>query len=658
MPRNQPQSGRQYYILVASLILMIIAALLPLSPTVAGSAPVATEVSAPGATSATDLGGVSYLFARRDDGGVWVRKTDGLWYSGWSPLGGVTDAPPAAAGSGEFINVFARGTDGALWVNRTTDGRTYEGWRALGDRLASAPAAVGSRGRVHVFTRDDQGMIWTRTSNDGRSFSAPVSLGGPLAAAPVGVAEGSGLVLHGQGVNGHLYTLAARDGAAGAGWATWRPRGGLAQPIPTLDEALIPPLTLDVGINFISANNWQNYQLPAYGRLRPGLAKFSMFYDGYPTVPAFGTGEIDDAIAAGARTIIFRTAETRIAPDEVERQLHAPLPGDGRSLLDYIRDRGNDGSGVAFWIEVGNEPDLAGVSPLVARYSLLATIRDLGPQYRASHPNFRWMASLPTRNGLRESAVPEYRGLAYLDTLLSDQGDGLGSVGARYDALGVHIYGADTLEQSFPALHAPSDLYDCTGSNGDALCPNTVLDRTLSRTDRPIFITEAGIDSPMSWELKARYYVEAMHRMPARVRGFALFTLSLDPEWYAGAGERCTKQAGSNCSRYALDVDEWGTVDAGFAGASAIGRCYQRSPFTLARDATPADGSCWPPCRRDASTPPARRPRNAVQRATCEIDASAPRPPMPAESATAGRAMLPPASNTSGRGNRRKGKIE
>jgi len=185
----------------------------------------------------------------------------------------------------------------------------------------------------------------------------------------------------------------------------------------------------------------------------------------------------------------------------------------------------------------------------------------------------------------------------------------------------------------------------------------SVLDRALSRTDRPIFITEAGIDSSMSWELKAKYYVEAIHRMPARVRGFALFTLSLDPEWYAGGGERCTKPAGSNCSRYALDVDEGGRVDAGFAGASTIGRCYQHSPFADPANTAPAGDACWPPCRTKANTAADRRPRSAVQRAVCQVDASAPRHDTPRDKVIARNAVPPPQPRTSaGRSRRRRQK--
>jgi len=621
-----------------TLLLLVLLALPTVSPAgAAGAVPAAPdEDNAPGATGATTFRGQSLVVARRADGGVWLRKTDGLWYSGWSPLGGATDAAPAVASTATFVAIFVRGSDGILRVRRSDDGNEYEGWRALGDRLAAPPTAVASGGRVHVFLRDERGMIWQRSSTDGRTFSAARALGGPLAAAPVAVASEGGVTLYGQGTDGRRYTLNTRDGAQATAWGSWTGSGGSAR---ATDGAVTgsAPLTLDIGINFIDPSNWQTYQIPAYTRLRPTLAKFSMFYDAYPTTPVFGTVQLDDAIGAGARTIILRTAETRTGPDEVERQLNAPLPGDGRSLLDYIRDRGNDGSGVAFWIEVGNEPDLAGINPLVARYSLLATIRDLGPQYRASHPNLHWMASLPTANGLRDSANPDYRGLAYLDLFLSDRGDNLGSIATRYDALGVHIYGADTLEQSYPALREASDTRDCAGANGDALCPDLVLDRALSQTVLPIFITEAGINSAMRWDLKARYYLAAMYRLPARVRGFALFTLSLDPEWYAGTGARCLRPNGASCTRYALDVDERGLVDPSFAGANTIGLCAQLGP---------GDAACVPPCASAATAENAALPRSAVQRASCNVDARGPTTPTPNPPEGRDRATLSPAPRT------------
>lgn len=606
----------------------------------AAAAPPPTEEEAPGPTGAASFGGALHLFARRGDGAVWVRRADGLWYGGWSPLGGATDLPPAAAATDRALAVFIVDAAGQLWARRTLDGSDYSPWLPIGGGAAGAPAAVGVGGSFFVFTLDADGMVAVRASADGLAFGPPLALGGPLAAPPVATALDGRPVAIGVGRDGRRYRLDGPDG--GAGWGTWRSLDlpGVA-PLPPPDPAL-PPLALDLGVNFISGHDWTAYQLPAYRRLRPTLAKFTMFYDAYPATPVFGAAALDEAIALGARTIILRTAETRIAPEEVERQLRAPLPGGAGSLLDYIAGQAAAGTGVEFWIEVGNEPDLAGLSPRVARYALLATIRDVAPRYRASHPNLRWIASLPTRAGLPGSALADDRGLAYLDTLLADQGDGLGSVAARYDALGVHIYGADTLGQGFPQLRAPPDRFDCAGGNGDAFCPLAVLDRVLAGTDRPVFVTEAGIDSALPWAIKAKFYAEALRRLPARVRGVALFTLSLDPEWYAGRGARCPKLDLTPCSRYALDVDEAGIVDATFAGATAIGRCARLAPAQAAADATCAR----PPC--PAATPVAPPgPRSAVQRAPCTVGAerppAAPGPPPPQ------LADFPPLAQQSGR---------
>jgi hypothetical protein len=586
-----PARWRRILVLFAGLAL-----LLSSLPAPAGATGATDEDAPPAANGLARLGNIAYIYARRADSGVWVRKTDGLWYSGWSPLGGATDLLPAAAGQGAFINIFVRGRDGGLWVNRTADGRTYAGWQALGGQLSAAPAAAGFGTRSYVFTLDPAGNVAARVSGDGQAFSAPISLGGPFAAAPVATVVDGTLTLFGKGMDGRLYTRVTHDGTTVDSWSGWQARGGdvPAWPLVGPSASTDYPLTLDIGVNFISPNDWETYQLPAYTDLRPSLAKFSLFYDGDPFRPMFPASAIDEVIARGARTVIFRTAETHIAPADIERELHAPLPDTGRSLLDYIADQQAKGSQVAFWIEVGNEPDLSGLSPLAARADLLHTIREVAPRYRATHPNLRWLASLPTRTGLLTSPDPDDHGLAYLDQVLADTGDGLGDVASQYDALGVHIYGADTLQQSFPSLHAATADYDCANSNGDVNCPLAVLDRVLSRTDRPVFITEAGINSPLAWPFKAKYYVDALYRLPSQVRGFAIFTLSRDPEWYAGDSPRCDKPQG--CTRYALDVDEQGTVDPGFTGAAGIGRCYQAVDSPATTTGEPSAAGCWQPC--------------------------------------------------------------
>lgn len=614
--------GRAPWCALRRLLPLILVAALCVPPAAVAAAatpaPTPDGAVAPGASGTARLGETSLLYARRGDGAVWVRAADGLRYSDWSPLGFATDAPPAAAGAGRVVAVFARGIDGAVWATRTPDGATYEAWRSLGGTTKGSPAAVGHGGRIHLFARGEDDALYTTIvdAGPGDGDSARwVRLGGTLTTAPVATESNGTLTVFGRGAAGEsLYRDGRDDGRGQMEYGPWRVRApGSSAPGATADqsEGRAGPPTLDAGINFISAHDWESYQLPAYEQMRPTLAKFSMFYDPTPFAPMFGTRHLDDAIARGARTIIFRTAETRIRPDDVERQLNTPLlDEDGReglspprSMLEYVRDHHAAGSGVEFWIEVGNEPDLAGLNPRVARWLLLDTIRTVAPRYRESHPNLRWMASLPTKDGLAGSGFAPYRGVAYLDLLLADEGDGLGSVPGRYDALGVHLYGNDTLEQPFPLTREPEQVFDCGGGNGDSACPTVVLDRVLSRTDRPIFVTEAGINSSLPWRAKSRYYVEAIARMPSRVRGFALFTLSRDPEWYAGTGPRCQEVPPRGCTRYAIDVNEFGRVDRSFAGAAALGGCAAlpnpRRPRGLDR---PEDGGetgetgCQLPC--------------------------------------------------------------
>src|SRR5436190_16967917 len=129
IPDNrQSRARRAHRALTALLALALLLALLPIPAQATGSPATATEESAPGPSGATTFAGVTYLYARRGDGAVWVRKTDGLWYSGWSPLGGATDTAPAAASSASFVSVFVRGQDGKLWANHTRDGLNYDGW--------------------------------------------------------------------------------------------------------------------------------------------------------------------------------------------------------------------------------------------------------------------------------------------------------------------------------------------------------------------------------------------------------------------------------------------------------------------------------------------------------------------------------------------------
>jgi hypothetical protein len=277
------------------------------------------------------------------------------------------------------------------------------------------------------------------------------------------------------------------------------------------------------GITLISPDDWDSYQLPALAVLRPRLVKFQMYYGDGIASPVFDGGHVDQVVALGAAVIIFRTSEHRISDHDVDQQLGPLAP-----LIERYRQQG---SPVEFWLEVGNEPDLTGLDPWVTRWHLLNTRRALAPRSQAELPTLRWMASLPTKAG----------GEAYLQTILGDAGDGLGTLASgpnRYDALGVHAYGFDSLDP------------------GDGNDPWFTLTHALA-TPLPLFVTEAGINAPLPWEEKARRYAAFLALAPPRVQGVMWFTLSRDPQWVSA-------------THYGIDVDPSGAVDPRYAGCAVL----------------------------------------------------------------------------------------
>src|SRR5688500_7347857 len=66
----------------------------------------------------------------------------GAGWSEWESLEGVLQAGPSAASwSANRLDVFVRGTDGAMH-HRTWDGRTWSTWENLGGQLSTRPSCV------------------------------------------------------------------------------------------------------------------------------------------------------------------------------------------------------------------------------------------------------------------------------------------------------------------------------------------------------------------------------------------------------------------------------------------------------------------------------------------------------------------------------------
>ncbi|NJL03832.1 MAG: hypothetical protein HC911_02720 [Chloroflexaceae bacterium] len=78
---------------------------------------------------------------------------DGTRWNGWEDLGGlITEAPSVVSRGNGLLDVFGRGSDGAVY-QIYWDGSRWSGWIRQNMIIASAPAAVVGPQGTAVFAR-------------------------------------------------------------------------------------------------------------------------------------------------------------------------------------------------------------------------------------------------------------------------------------------------------------------------------------------------------------------------------------------------------------------------------------------------------------------------------------------------------------------------
>ncbi|MBE2320312.1 hypothetical protein DVA67_030375 [Solirubrobacter sp. CPCC 204708] len=205
----------------------------------------ATGWSAPEALAEDVAGEPAAILDRNGDRVVTVRAGDGTlttaWHTGaaWArdSLGGpVTGDPALVRHPDGRLEVFARGTDGALWRSaQEPPAFAFSAWAPLApDAIAGSPAAaLDGAGHLHVFARDAAGAL--------RLFSGGTveSLGGALTGDPAAIRAGSSLI----------HVVAPGEGArwfvrSQAGLLTWEPLFralGEAAPPKAPDPVIVVP---------------------------------------------------------------------------------------------------------------------------------------------------------------------------------------------------------------------------------------------------------------------------------------------------------------------------------------------------------------------------------------------------------------------------------
>ena len=111
-----------------------------------------------------------------------------MTWTDWESLGGVlTSGAGVSSWSSGRLDVFARGTDSALWHKWYDSG--WSDWESLGGILTSSPAASSwAAGRLDVFACGTDSALWHKWYDSG--WSDWESLGGTLISAPAAVSWG------------------------------------------------------------------------------------------------------------------------------------------------------------------------------------------------------------------------------------------------------------------------------------------------------------------------------------------------------------------------------------------------------------------------------------------------------------------------------------
>ena len=141
-------------------------------------------------------------------------------WSDWENLGGVlTSAPTAASWGANRLDIFARGSDNAMW-HKWWNG-SWSDWENLGGSLTSDPDCVSwSLNRIDCFVRGLDNALWHKWWNG--SWSDWENLGGVLTSGPTAASWGANrLDIFARGLDSAMWHK-WWDGS----WSDWENLGG------------------------------------------------------------------------------------------------------------------------------------------------------------------------------------------------------------------------------------------------------------------------------------------------------------------------------------------------------------------------------------------------------------------------------------------------
>jgi acylphosphatase len=184
-----------------------------------------------GLNHSAETSSVMYAYyggARRDltaddiDG---IRSIYGMRFR-WESLGGQISMPIVSSNLDGRIEVFAQGTDGALWhIWQKAPNSGWSSWQSLGGWITQPTVGQNADGRLEVFARGADGAlwhIWQKAPNG--DWSGWQSLGGVVSMPAVGRNKDGRLEVFAQGTDGALHHI--WQVKANGTWSNWSSLGG------------------------------------------------------------------------------------------------------------------------------------------------------------------------------------------------------------------------------------------------------------------------------------------------------------------------------------------------------------------------------------------------------------------------------------------------
>lgn len=149
------------------------------------------------------------VYARGTDNALWKNTWTGSSWSGWSSLGETVTGDPAVCAKGaNELDVFWKGSDNGLWKKTWT---TTGGWSATtaitGMTITWGPGAVSKDGTtVDVVVRGTDTALYKNTWSPSGGWSGFQYLGGSLASSPdYGSSDPTSVNAFYRGMDGNIY---------------------------------------------------------------------------------------------------------------------------------------------------------------------------------------------------------------------------------------------------------------------------------------------------------------------------------------------------------------------------------------------------------------------------------------------------------------------